>query len=210
MYYNMTKNEIKQNKLDMVEWLVSRPTEGERWRKYYNGNVLTAARLTGGELVKIEKLHMETSFCYGYGMNGCDFDNDHERAARCCDAVRDSFYWFLEENLRECKRSLKWLRSRLEYLSMFGDTPYLVVITNDRQTYVQDIDKFSHYLQYMSEENALKYSGENATLRKLTKRDIEILIAAYKVQLADIAKRCKTYWKRYGGSKLHTWTYLID
>lgn len=206
----MTKAEIKQNKLDMVNWLVSRPTWGEKWRKYYTGKLITAARLTGGELVEIEKLHMKKRFCFGYGQNGCDWDNDYERAARCRDAIRTNFYWFLEENLKGTKHTLKWLYNHRRELGMWGDRRYLVVITNDRQIYTQDIDKWSHYLPYMSEENALKYSGENATLRKLTKRDIEILIAAYKVQLADIAKRCKTYWKRYGGSKLHTWTYLID
>lgn len=135
MYYNMTKTEIKQNKIDLINWLVSRPTWGETWRKYYTVKLITAARLTGGELVEIEKCHMERRFCFGYGYNGADFDNDQDRAERCCDAIRDDFYWFLEENLKETKRKLKWLRSRLRYLSIFGDKP-----KNPVQSFIFDPD----------------------------------------------------------------------
>jgi hypothetical protein len=206
MYYNMTKAEIKQNKLDMVEWLVSRPTWGESWRKYYTGKLITAARLKGGELVEIEKKHMKKRFCFGYGYNGADFDNDQDRAERCSDAIRDNFFWFLEENLQECKRTLKWLY----HMNPDCAWKYPIVVTCDRQIFVQDIDKYSCYHGYRDESEVYSRCGADATIRRLTREDIAILIAAYKVQLADIAKRCKTYWKRYGGSKLHTWTYLRD
>lgn len=210
MHYTMTKTEIKQNKLDMVEWLVSRPTWGESWRKYYTSKLITAARLTGGELVEVEKKHMETSFCFGYGMNGCDFENEQPDAMRAARDARNNFKFFLRENLEGIKEELKWLRSRLRNLRFFGEVPYLVVITTPNQTYIQDINRNSSYCNCHSEEQALRYAGEGAALRKLTEEDIRILIAAQKVRLEDIAKRCKTYWKRFGGSKLRTWSYLRD
>lgn len=209
MYYTMTKNQIKENKHDMVEWLVSRPTWGEKWRKYYNGKLITAARLTGGELVEIEKCHMETRFCFGYGYNGADFENEAPSAHRAATRARDSFPFFLSENLEEVKRVLKWLYTRRRELNMRGDRRYLVVVTTDTQIFATDVDYWGCF-GYRTEAEIKTRCGENTVIRKLNEQDIAILIAAYKVQLADIAKRCKTYWKRYGGSKLTTWTYLRD
>ena len=206
----MTKTEIKQNKIDMVNWLVSRPTWGESWRKYYTGKLITAARLTGGELVEIEKCHLETRFCFGYGYNGADFDNESPAAHRAATNARDSFPFFLSENLEGVKRDLKWLYTRKRELNYFGVRKYLVVVTTENQIFVQDIDEWSCYYGYRSEAEIKARCGENTIIRELNEQDINILIAAYKVRLADIAKRCKTYWKRYGGSKLQTWTYLRD
>lgn len=209
-HYTMTKAEIKQNKLDMVEWLVSRPTWGESWRKYYTGKLLTAARLTGGELVEIEKCHIETRFCFGYGYNGADFDNESPDAHRAAASAREDFHFFLRENLEDVKRELKWLYTRRRELNMWGCRRCIVVVTTENQIFVQDIDEYSAYYGYRTEAEIKARCGENAIIRELTEQDINILIAAHKVRLADIAKRCKTYWKRYGGSKLHTWTYLRD
>lgn len=209
MYYNMTNAEIKQNKLDMVNWLVSRPTWGESWRKYYNGSILTAARLTGGELVEIEKCHMETRFCFGYGYNGADFENESPAAHRAAARARDSFPFFLSENLEGVKRDLKWLYTRRRELNMWGDKRYLVVVTTVNQIFATDVDYWGCF-GYRTEAEIKARCGENTTIRELNEQDINILIAAHKVRLADIAKRCKTYWKRYGGSKLTTWTYLRD
>ena len=45
---------------------------------------------------------------------------------------------------------------------------------------------------------------------KATDEDIEVLKRGVKAQIDDLTKRCATYWKRFGGSKLKTWTYWAD
>lgn len=207
---NMTNEQIKQNKADFIALQVSRPTWGEKWRKHYEKTTLTAARLICGELVEVEKKHMKKDFCFGYGYNGADFDNeapDAHRAARDC---RDSFPFFLSENLEDTKDMLKWLRKGLRNIICENEWNYLVAVTTPVQTFVSEVDRYSCYWGYRSEEEIMQRCGENTEIRRLTVGDIRLLIAAYKVQLADIAKRCKTYWKRYGGSKLNTWAYLRD
>lgn len=46
--------------------------------------------------------------------------------------------------------------------------------------------------------------------RELTAADLDILARGVRTQIADLTARCKTYWKRFGASKLNTWTYLVD
>lgn len=207
---NMTTTEIRQNKADFIALQVSRPTWGESWRKYYEKKTLTAARLIYGELVEIEKKHMKTDFCFGYGMNGADFDDEAPDAWRAAKSCRDSFPFFLSENLEDTKKTLKWLRKGLRNINCECEWNYLVVVTTPVQTFVSEIDRYSCYWGYRSEEEIMQRCDNQAEIRRLSVGDIRLLIAAYKAQLADIAKRCKSYWKRYGGSKLNTWAYLRD
>ena len=49
---------------------------------------------------------------------------------------------------------------------------------------------------------------ENGTL--LTPEEIERVKAGYQEVRQQFVKRLNTYLKKYGLSKLHTWTYLSD
>ena len=207
---NMTNEQIKQNKADFIALQVSRPTWGEKWRKHYEKTTLTAARLICGELVEVEKKHMKTDFCFGYGYNGADFDDEAPDAWRAAETCRDSFAFFLAENLEDTKRTLKELRAGLLDLLGGCDWRYFVVVDTLSHTFVTQIDQNYCGLSFGSEEEIMQRFDGNASIRRMTVGDFRLLIAAYKAQLADIAKRCKAYWKRYGGSKLNTWAYLRD
>jgi hypothetical protein len=43
-----------------------------------------------------------------------------------------------------------------------------------------------------------------------TEQDLEIIKKGVQAQLENLKKRCAAYWKRFGGSKLKTWTYWAD
>ena len=47
-------------------------------------------------------------------------------------------------------------------------------------------------------------------IREATKEDLLLIIEVYKQQIENFKKRLNTYLKRYGLSKLRTWTYLVD
>ena len=40
--------------------------------------------------------------------------------------------------------------------------------------------------------------------------DLELIIAALKRKAENVRKRCLSYWKKYGASKLNVWTYYRD
>lgn len=206
----MTPAQIKKNKADFIALQVSRPTWGEKHRKFYEKRTFTAARLLGGELVEIEKQHMKTDFGFGYGHNGADFDDEAPDAWRAAKSCRDSFAFFLSENLEDTKRTLKELRDGLRDLLGGCDWRYFVVVDTLSRSFVTQIDQNYCGLCYSSEAEIMRRFDGQASIRKMTVGDFRLLIAAYKAQLADIAKRCKAYWKRYGGSKLNTWAYIRD
>ena len=52
--------------------------------------------------------------------------------------------------------------------------------------------------------------GEWTVIREATKEDLLLIIEVYKQQIQNFKKRLNTYLKRYGLSKLTTWTYLVD
>ena len=54
----------------------------------------------------------------------------------------------------------------------------------------------------------LENKGQEA--RPLTTEEIDIVIEAYKKARAAFEKRLNTYLKRYGMSKVETWTYWRD
>ena len=47
-------------------------------------------------------------------------------------------------------------------------------------------------------------------LRKLDKEDIQLIIDGLEIVLKNFEKRLDTYLKKYGLSKIQTWTYLVD
>ena len=199
----MTKEQIKQNKAAYIAQKMKK--EDESWRKYYTQRVLTAARLTQGELIRIDKLYLETRFCFGHGQNGISTEEEERRANEAAHAITESERWFTAENTAPAEESIKALQA-----CQFDSCKYRIVVTVDGESHLDWVDVYGCGFANMEKAQEHYNRFGKATVRRLLDEDIPALVAAYKVQLEDIKKRCKTYWKRYGGSKLHTWSYLVD
>ena len=68
------------------------------------------------------------------------------------------------------------------------------------------------YIRFLNQyelDNLTEHEKKNL-LRELTKAEIKEILEVYKKQKENFTKRLNTYLKKYGLSKLHTWTYLID
>ena len=201
----MKEDEIKKNKDEYIEAQIKKYGYREKEISYYNKSLLTAAGLSGGELIKIEKLSIKKRFCYGYGMNGISTDEEQKSSYAASRKIKESERIFINENTQESLESIKYYQQyRAEDKYTYG-----IVVT---QGGVSHIDFVSPYSGWPSIEAALANYNLYAptTARRLVKEDIQALISGYQLQLEDIKKRCAAYWKRYGGSKLKTWTYLID
>lgn len=188
----MSKAELKDGK---AAWLAL----SENWESadYQKRKCLTSLVLTGGERVLIEKPSMKTSFCFGYGQNGISTEEDFQDAAAARDSM-NQFSAFLAANLRGLKEELQeLLDGKLVSYCCQKYTKVVYVRTwRDERRY--EVTWRSEYQTPFAEE------------RLLTPVDLHILARGKQAQIADLEKRCKTYWKRFGASKLHTWTYLVD
>lgn len=171
----------------------------ENWQDaaYEKKRCLTSLVLTGGERVLVEKPSMKTSFCFGYGQNGISTEEDYQDAAAARDSM-NQFSAFLAANMRGLKEELQELLDG-KLVTYCCQKYTRVVYTRTWR------DETRHDVTWRAEcQNP--FTGE----RLLTLEDLHILARGKQAQIADLEKRCKTYWKRFGASKLNTWTYLVD
>ena len=157
---------------------------------YCLGNVHGAVKLEDGGIYIFNKPCIRKTFCFGYGQNGISTAQERDAAARERDAIKTQKDAFINANMEEFDSRLKFERGG-EYYEM-------------------------NY--YGRGDNVIKTIVNAKTIpawrqvegRKISDSDIEALIAEYEWQRADFLKRLETYWKRYQGTKLRTWTYLVD
>ena len=88
------------------------------------------------------------------------------------------------------------------YSDLIGKKVYIMNNSYLNQCYIR------FYASY-DFDNMMDYEKKNI-IRELTKEEIQEILEVYKKQKENFMKRLNTYLKKYGLSKLHTWTYLVD
>jgi hypothetical protein len=193
---DMSKAEIKAGKAAWLDGVAK--TKRADSLDYEKKRTLTSLVLTGGELVQVEKPRLKTSFCFGYGQNGISTEEDYQGAEGARESL-NQFDAFLEANLKGLKSELAELEEHMLTIWACGCCQKRVVCTSNPYWLGLGL------LRWRSEWEA-PHEGE----RELTAEDLDILARGVRAQIADLTARCKAYWKRFGASKLNTWTYLVD
>lgn len=158
-------------------------------------------------LYGIEKPKIETDFCFGYGMYGMSTDEDYDRADRLAQHARESEEYFIEQNLENLNRWIKNLNDISEDMQLNwanGNYPHYMIETGKHYYGQSDDCKLNYYAIVDT------YRGNNQG--ELCK-DLELikkLIEGYEVVKKDFTKRLNTYLKRYGLTKINSWSYLVD
>lgn len=163
----------------------------ESYLKY----ISTAIRLSGGQLIEFEKPKIETRFCFSYDSyadahGGTTFKEAQEK----CEAA-ETWGYFKNRNLSNYDYILNGLRGEKNEWGNVG-TPYICnhwCFTD--KIYVLHID--TRYGDAIEDNHGMKLNEE----------DIRLLTKVVESERAKFLKRLEAYWKRYGASKLHTWTY---
>ena len=173
--------------------LISNYWKDEGMVKHCMGSYSLLFELDGG-ICAIEKPGIKTNFCFGYSLNQHDrneFDEANEMAAYASKSVD----YFMSENLKEFKRWIKDLKEAKK-----GYSTWYPVIGN----------------KYCGKCDGLKsvrfvycYDDRNKD-RRLTNDEIDKVIEAYEKSMELFVKRLKTYLKRYGLTKVNTWSYWRD
>ena len=151
--------------------------------------------LNDGDITEIDKPSIETSFCFGYGMNGISYEGDYEEAAETMRAAEKSTEYFIRENM-------KGLDGYIETLKDESIRTYKYVYYCGKcNEHLKDIGFYRYY-----EEPASNLKD----CKELTADERAALLAGYEEVKKAFKKRLDIYLKKYGLSKLHTWTYLRD
>ena len=149
--------------------------------------------LSGDEFIVIDKPEIKTRFCFGYqtDYSGHEYDDAEKLRERCTKSVD----YFRQKNTQPftdiiCRLKDNGKKAYKQIHYQRGEKQMSIAIPYNRDAY-----------ERMSRAN---------TLTELTESERAAVVAAYETELSKLNKRLDNYLKRYGLSKLKTWTYWAD
>lgn len=188
----MAKSELKKTYIDSV----IAESFNESMRKHFEQTISQVVELSNGYLIPIEKPRIEKNFCFGYSLSRYDSE-DYDRANKMSLHAKTNEDYFLEENRKQITSMIDAFYKyncfvRIHYYNAPKDTKIRCI------EFVSDYDKWN-----MSEEQKSK-------LEPILEADKELLINAYIEEQKAFEKRLASYLKRYGLSKVRSWSYWQD
>lgn len=138
-----------------------------------------------GHFILIYKPRIKTEFCFGYGFCGRSSTGEEEDAFDKQDRIKSDVEMFKRANLEDIDYKIQQLQENDIYIAQ-------------RFSY-GNIWGWNHYRRC-----------ETPVGDRITEYEKNILVAAYERVRERLEKRLDAYIKRYGLSKVRSWTYLSD
>lgn len=156
--------------------------------------------------LEFTKPSIQTRFCFGYGQNGIEADGDYDRASEREKNMRTNEQAFIDANLKDLNESVKKLQ---DFIDNFFDHKNTCFSSRYNKIFIYK-NSYDHlaYLAWSWDYDNIR--SKDDIIKEATKEDLLLIIEVYKQQIENLKKRLNTYLKRYGLSKLTTWTYLVD
>lgn len=172
-------------------------SKDEKMVNYCVGKISDIVYLPDGVFV-IDKPSIQTDFCFGYhDYEDVDDPYGYNGAQRRADAAEKSTEFFIRKNLENCGFD-DWIRELTDKWSVVYLRPKYWSQTEDC--------KLLDLTDYGNEQRV----PANADGRLLTTEERALIIKGYESAKEKFTKRLNTYLKRYGLSKVNTWTYWLD
>lgn len=169
------------------------------WKKdskmvdYCINQITGVCNLSNDKIFIFEKQSIKTSFCYGFGQNGIAAEGEVEEAAESAKNARQKEN-FIVNNLE---------RSFVDCEAIEKEDVKLYALPH----YREETNIVSIYSEEFFESYPFK---KKDVLFELSQDDIHKLREELANQKEMFKKRLETYWKKFGATKLKTWTYLVD
>lgn len=169
-------------------------------------------KLEDGSFLAIDKPAIKTEFCYGEDERGQGGDGPGTMAFanRQCDEAK-TLAGFMSNNLGEFDKAM---------VSGIGRQALHEIVCLNDGTASKAVFLSAHYSNhYATNESKVVCIGRRSAwyrharpdgARDLTADDIRRIRHAYMVVRADYKKRLAAWWKRFGASKIRTWTYWTE
>lgn len=153
-----------------------------------------AVQFEDGKYLVFNKPSIETHFCFGYGYCGVSTEEDYQGAASAEKHARTNEEYFIDENLK----NLNILKNT------FLDSSNIIEIAPKYYRQGENCNLVSYRVRSAWD------TCKESTIRELTAVERIAVVQVIDEEIAKFTKRLNSYLKRYGLSKLHTWTYLVD
>ena len=152
------------------------------------------------------KPDIKTSFCFGYGQNGISTQEDYEGAREQEKNMETKKQAFINANLEGLNKSIEDIET---FISQWKDKEEKFFSARYNKIFICK-NSYNHLAYLAWSWNYENIRNKDMIIREATKEDLLLIIEVYKQQIQNFKKRLNTYLKRYGLSKLTTWTYLVD
>jgi hypothetical protein len=174
---------------------------GESLASEYFKDASNLMRAECGIIIAFNKERIKTEFCWAD--EGEPYEH-YKQVHKTQDSLQQ---YFLYENLRQYDDLIKELETRKresgEIIPVFYDIEYYSI---GKLGYANGVHAYRWYQVNDSEQDP----RTRDLIHRMSDNEIKQAIAILKEERAKFEKRLHTYLKRYGTSKLHTWTYWAD
>ena len=188
---------------EKIKKLISEYWKSERMIKYCLSCLSNELELENGLILNFEKPRIQTHFCYGYSLSNIDTES-YDNANQNVENARKDIINFINENI-----AYSGLQDLYNKLKKAGTVYYSDCnnygIVSVRSLYDQNDEC---YFRYHYGENSDHY--KTYITGTLSQSDVQKIIAKVAEELQKFVKRLNTYLKRYGLSKVHSWSYWRD
>lgn len=168
-------------------------TGDQKMQDYIKKECSDVYKTSGGYYIVFEKPSIKKDFCFGHGQNGISTQEEVEIACDNAQYARTNENYFLQENLGQFDEWMEMLE---------GQEKLYLVPQHYKPTKVACIRSEYYFQRYEWEKDKI--------LGELSQCDIEELKKIVQSEKEKFVKRLNTYLKRYGLSKINSWTYLVD
>jgi len=165
----------------------------QKMRDYCDKTAVHFVELADGDFMSIDKPRIETRFCFGYGYCGVSSEEEYRDAAAMSRHAETSEEYFKKENLKELN----------DWIAHLGDSS---IKAYKRPSYGRDGNSHLKSIALCRYWESPGYAGAV----EMTEDERRAIIAGYEEVKKGFEKRLNTYLKRYGLSKVRSWTYLSD
>lgn len=176
-------------------------TKNDYWKEYCKKTTFGVLKFEDNTYLQFKKPIIETSFCFGYGYCGVSSVEDEQRASDMEEYARTNEKYFLDENLEQVDSRIKILKEVLE-----SDYKVICFMKDEQEVSYCDYKKMGDKIV----DKAYCHDYTNKIYRVATNKEVKLILKAYQEVRASFEKRLHTYLKKYGLSKLRTWTFLSD
>lgn len=197
------QHKAKKNKALWEEYrqrILKAENNDEYWLDYWLKNTSEIMMTDCGVILTFKKRRIEVDFCWHD--EGPQYE-EYLRLHSNEDAMRN---YFIRENI-------KWYNDKIEALTTRKDRwgNQLVPVLYERETYSYGKCGWAETMRLISDYDFKCEQNDNRVLvYQMTENDCASVLAILKDERAKMEKRLNAYIKRYGTSKLHTWTYWAD
>lgn len=154
-----------------------------------------------GIIIAFNKERIKTEFCWAD--EGAPYEH-YKQVHKTQESLQQ---YFLHENLRQYDDLIKELETRKrecgEIIPVFYEIEYYSI---GKLGYANGVHAYRWYQVNDSEQDP----RTRDLIHRMSDNEIKQAIAILNEERAKFEKRLHTYLKRYGTSKLHTWTYWAD